>query len=175
MGIVVAERSAIRCNFHQPWMDSASCCCRGGDRSRFHVGVDIVMRVSPLYALTHPIGAVLFCYMLLRSTVVTLWTAVSLGGARFIHWTTSTRRGVTLSTLILASRCCGRPLRGKEPRQVTLLEAANAIAKLSSLPNSNFLGRFAHLPSSCFSNSASCCSLLTLAVAVSRAPRRWVS
>jgi glycosyltransferase involved in cell wall biosynthesis len=39
----------------------------------FHVGVDVVMRVSPLYALTHPIGAVLFCYMLLRSTVVTLW------------------------------------------------------------------------------------------------------
>jgi glycosyltransferase involved in cell wall biosynthesis len=38
-----------------------------------HVGVDIVMRVSPLYALTHPIGALLFCYMLLRSTVVTLW------------------------------------------------------------------------------------------------------
>jgi len=39
----------------------------------FHVGVNVVMRVSPLYALTHPIGAVLFCYMLLRSTVVTLW------------------------------------------------------------------------------------------------------
>jgi glycosyltransferase involved in cell wall biosynthesis len=39
----------------------------------FHVGVNIVMRVSPLYALTHPLGAVLFCYMLLRSTVVTLW------------------------------------------------------------------------------------------------------
>lgn len=39
----------------------------------FHIGVDVVMRVSPLYALTHPIGAVLFCYMLLRSTVVTLW------------------------------------------------------------------------------------------------------
>jgi hypothetical protein len=39
----------------------------------FHVGVNIVMRVSPLYALTHPIGALLFCYMLLRSTVVTLW------------------------------------------------------------------------------------------------------
>lgn len=39
----------------------------------FHLGVNIVMRVSPLYALTHPIGAVLFCYMLLRSTVVTLW------------------------------------------------------------------------------------------------------
>ncbi len=39
----------------------------------FHIGVDIVMRVSPLYALTYPIGAVLFCYMLLRSTAVTLW------------------------------------------------------------------------------------------------------
>ena len=39
----------------------------------FHVGVNIVMSASPLYALTHPIGAVLFCYMLLRSTAVTLW------------------------------------------------------------------------------------------------------
>jgi glycosyltransferase involved in cell wall biosynthesis len=39
----------------------------------FHVGVDLVMRVSPFYALTHPLGAVLFSYMLLRSTVVTLW------------------------------------------------------------------------------------------------------
>jgi glycosyltransferase involved in cell wall biosynthesis len=39
----------------------------------FHVGVNIVMRASPLYALTHPLGAVVFCYMLLRSTVVTLW------------------------------------------------------------------------------------------------------
>ena len=38
-----------------------------------HFGVDLVMRVSPLYALTHPLGAVLFCYMLLRSTVITLW------------------------------------------------------------------------------------------------------
>jgi hypothetical protein len=39
----------------------------------FHVGVNLVMRVSPLYALTHPIGAILFCYMLVRSTVITLW------------------------------------------------------------------------------------------------------
>lgn len=39
----------------------------------FHVGVNIVMRVSPLHALTHPLGALLFCYMLLRSTAVTLW------------------------------------------------------------------------------------------------------
>jgi glycosyltransferase involved in cell wall biosynthesis len=38
----------------------------------FHTGVDVVMRVSPLYALTLPLGAVLFAYMLLRSTVVTL-------------------------------------------------------------------------------------------------------
>ena len=39
----------------------------------FHVGVAWVMRVSPLYALTHPLGAAIFFYMLLRSTVVTLW------------------------------------------------------------------------------------------------------
>jgi hypothetical protein len=32
----------------------------------------MVMRVSPLYALTHPLGGLLFSYMLLRSTVVTL-------------------------------------------------------------------------------------------------------
>jgi glycosyltransferase involved in cell wall biosynthesis len=38
----------------------------------FHAGVDIVMRVSPLYCLTLPIGAVLFAFILFRSTVVTL-------------------------------------------------------------------------------------------------------
>jgi glycosyltransferase involved in cell wall biosynthesis len=38
----------------------------------FHAGAAAVMRVSPWYALTHPVGALLFCYMLLRSTVVTL-------------------------------------------------------------------------------------------------------
>ncbi|GAC1619248.1 MAG: hypothetical protein NVS9B13_08370 [Candidatus Acidiferrum sp.] len=38
----------------------------------FHIGVDLTMRVSPLYCLTQPLGALLFCYMLLRSTVVTL-------------------------------------------------------------------------------------------------------
>jgi len=38
----------------------------------FHTGVDIGMRVSPFYAFTHPLGALLFSYMLLRSTVVTL-------------------------------------------------------------------------------------------------------
>jgi glycosyltransferase involved in cell wall biosynthesis len=38
----------------------------------FHSGVAVTMRVSPLYSLTHPLGAVLLGYMLLRSTVVTL-------------------------------------------------------------------------------------------------------
>jgi glycosyltransferase involved in cell wall biosynthesis len=38
-----------------------------------HAGVAWNSRVSPLYALTHPLGALIFCYMLLRSTVVTLW------------------------------------------------------------------------------------------------------
>jgi glycosyltransferase involved in cell wall biosynthesis len=38
----------------------------------FHAGVDIVMRVSPLYCFSVPIGAVIFGYMLLRSTVYTL-------------------------------------------------------------------------------------------------------
>ena len=39
----------------------------------FHLGVDVVMRVSPWYALTHPLGAILFSYMVVRSVVVTLW------------------------------------------------------------------------------------------------------
>lgn len=38
----------------------------------FHFGVDVVMRVSPLYCLTLPIGALIFSYMILRSTIVTL-------------------------------------------------------------------------------------------------------
>ncbi len=38
-----------------------------------HAGVDVVNRVSPIYALTHPIGAILFCYMIVRSVAVTLW------------------------------------------------------------------------------------------------------
>jgi Glycosyl transferase family 2 len=35
--------------------------------------VAVIMETSPLYALAHPIGALLFDYMLLRSTAVTLW------------------------------------------------------------------------------------------------------
>jgi glycosyltransferase involved in cell wall biosynthesis len=38
-----------------------------------HASVDVVNRVSPLYALTHPLGSVLFCYMIMRSVGVTLW------------------------------------------------------------------------------------------------------
>jgi glycosyltransferase involved in cell wall biosynthesis len=38
----------------------------------FHMGVDIVMRVSPLYAFTLPLGATVFSYTLLRSMIVTL-------------------------------------------------------------------------------------------------------
>ncbi len=38
----------------------------------FLLGVDIVMRISPLYALTLPLAAVVFTYMLLRSTTITL-------------------------------------------------------------------------------------------------------
>jgi glycosyltransferase involved in cell wall biosynthesis len=38
----------------------------------FHTGVAVTMRVSPLYSLTHPLGALLLSYMLLRSTFVTL-------------------------------------------------------------------------------------------------------
>jgi glycosyltransferase involved in cell wall biosynthesis len=38
----------------------------------FHLGVDLVMRVSPLYCFTLPLGATVFSYMLLRSTIVTL-------------------------------------------------------------------------------------------------------
>jgi glycosyl transferase family 2 len=37
-----------------------------------HAGAAWVMRASPLYALTEPLGASIFAYMLLRSTVVTL-------------------------------------------------------------------------------------------------------
>src|SRR6266446_3544187 len=38
----------------------------------FHLGGDAGMRVSPLYCLTLPLGATMFAYILLRSTVITL-------------------------------------------------------------------------------------------------------
>jgi glycosyltransferase involved in cell wall biosynthesis len=38
----------------------------------FHLGVDVVMRFSPLYCLTLPLGAMILAYMILRSTIITL-------------------------------------------------------------------------------------------------------
>jgi cellulose synthase/poly-beta-1,6-N-acetylglucosamine synthase-like glycosyltransferase len=38
-----------------------------------HAGVCIEVGASPIYALTEPIGALIFCWMLARSTIVTLW------------------------------------------------------------------------------------------------------
>jgi cellulose synthase/poly-beta-1,6-N-acetylglucosamine synthase-like glycosyltransferase len=38
----------------------------------FHLGVDLVMDISPLYCLTLPLGATIFAYMILRSTIITL-------------------------------------------------------------------------------------------------------
>ena len=38
----------------------------------FHSFVDIRGKISLLYALTHPIGALIFCWMVLRSMIVTL-------------------------------------------------------------------------------------------------------
>jgi cellulose synthase/poly-beta-1,6-N-acetylglucosamine synthase-like glycosyltransferase len=38
-----------------------------------HAGVCIQVGASPVYALTEPMGALIFCWMLARSTIVTLW------------------------------------------------------------------------------------------------------
>ncbi len=38
----------------------------------FHLGGDVVMRVSPWYCLTLPLGATVFSFILMRSTVITL-------------------------------------------------------------------------------------------------------
>jgi hypothetical protein len=38
-----------------------------------HAGVSIEVGVSPVYALTEPLGALIFSWMLVRSTIVTLW------------------------------------------------------------------------------------------------------
>ncbi|HXY00596.1 MAG TPA: glycosyltransferase, partial [Candidatus Limnocylindrales bacterium] len=38
----------------------------------FHLAVDLVMRVPPLYCLTLPLGALVLAYAVLRSTVITL-------------------------------------------------------------------------------------------------------
>jgi hypothetical protein len=38
------------------------------------IGVCVELRASPAYALTFPIGALIFVWMLVRSTIVTLWS-----------------------------------------------------------------------------------------------------
>jgi hypothetical protein len=37
-------------------------------------GVALEFKISPLYALTLPIGALIFGWMITRSTIVTLWS-----------------------------------------------------------------------------------------------------
>jgi glycosyltransferase involved in cell wall biosynthesis len=44
-----------------------------------HAGVALTLRVSPFYSVTHPVGALILCYMMARSAVVTLWQ----GGVRW--------------------------------------------------------------------------------------------
>jgi hypothetical protein len=39
----------------------------------FQASVSVVLKANPLYGLTHPIGCLIYLYMVLRSTVVTLW------------------------------------------------------------------------------------------------------
>ncbi len=39
-----------------------------------HAGVCIELHASPVYALTFPVGALIFIWMLVRSTIVTLWS-----------------------------------------------------------------------------------------------------
>ena len=45
----------------------------------FQASVAFVLKVNPLYGLTHPIGSVVYLYMVFRSTAVTLWQ----GGVRW--------------------------------------------------------------------------------------------
>jgi hypothetical protein len=37
-------------------------------------GVALEFGISPLYALTYPIGALIFAWMITRSAIVTLWS-----------------------------------------------------------------------------------------------------
>ncbi len=38
-----------------------------------HAGMVRSTDASPLYGLTHPLGALLFCWMMARSAIATLW------------------------------------------------------------------------------------------------------
>jgi hypothetical protein len=39
----------------------------------FQACIAVVMKSSPLYGFTHPFGALIYIYMVFRSTAVTLW------------------------------------------------------------------------------------------------------
>ena len=39
----------------------------------FQASIAVVMKSNPLYGFTHPIGALIYLYMVFRSTAVTLW------------------------------------------------------------------------------------------------------
>lgn len=80
LGIVAFQLAGLFCADILPWIALPFlkgwmllfAAIAAGIAFAFHASVAMVMRVSPLYALTHPIGAAIFSYMLLRSTVVTL-------------------------------------------------------------------------------------------------------
>ena len=59
-----------------------------------HAGVCIEVGVSPVYALTEPMGAVIFCWMLARSTIVTLWNGGIWWGGGTFYPLEELRRGV---------------------------------------------------------------------------------
>lgn len=50
-----------------------------GVAAGLHAQVALTLRVSPFYSVTHPLGALILCYMMARSAAVTLWQ----GGVRW--------------------------------------------------------------------------------------------
>ena len=58
-----------------------------------HIAVTRETRTSPLYSLTHPVAALIFTWMLVRSTIVTLWRGGIVWRDTF-HPLSKLRRGV---------------------------------------------------------------------------------
>jgi glycosyltransferase involved in cell wall biosynthesis len=59
--------------FAHGWALLFACICVGL-AIILHIGACLEFKVSPLYALTFPIGALIFTWMQVRSTIVTLWS-----------------------------------------------------------------------------------------------------
>jgi len=59
--------------FAHGWPLAFACICVGL-AILLHIGACLEFRVSPLYALTFPFGALIFIWMQARSMIVTLWT-----------------------------------------------------------------------------------------------------